>query len=79
MSHPRETIKIVCQTVGLDFKLINDALTALNRDSQRGSALSGNLQKNDPRRQISVAKRIKADSILSSYNLPLMGEKFTLK
>ena len=79
VSHPRETVKNVFQTVGLDLKLIDDALTALNRDSQRGSALSGNLLKNDPRRQISVAKRVKADSILSSYNLPLMGEKFTLK
>ena len=79
VSNPRETIKKIFQTLGLDLKHMDRAITALNRDSQRGSAISGKELRNDPRRQISVANRIIADSILSSYNLPLMGEKFTLK
>ena len=79
VSHPRGTITDVFRTLKLDLKHMDTALTALDRDSQRGQAISGTLLKRDPRRQISEANRVIADSILLGYNLPPMGETFTLK
>ena len=78
VSYPRATVTEVFQTLKLNLKHMDTALTALNRDSQRGQAISGDLFKNDPLRQIPVVDRVKADTILSRYNLPLMGEQFML-
>ena len=79
LSQPTETVTKVFRAVRLNVNLVDNALAALKQDSQRGSALSGNLLKNSPRRQISTENRVVADRILSSYKLPRMGETLTLQ
>ena len=79
LSKPTETVTKVFRVVGLNLNLVDNALAARKRDSQRGSALSGSLLKNDSRRQISTANRFIADRILSGYNLPRMGERMALQ
>ena len=77
-SDPLRTCKRVFLAVGIDIIEAQHAVVALQRDSQRGSVLSTTAIGKDPRRSVNKTDRLKADAILSKYNLPLMGEDCTL-
>ena len=78
VSETVRTCKLIFERMGLDLNDLNRAVVAFSKDSQRGSVLSRSLVGNDPRRRISAADRIKADAILTSYNLPCLGEDWTV-
>ena len=77
-SAPKETCRRIFDAVGIDRSHLDRAITAFDKDSQRGTVLSRDRLKAAQRRYISEADRIKADIILSSYNLPFMGHDFRL-
>ena len=78
ISDPLRTCTRIFQTVGIDIREAQNAVVVLQRDSQRGSVLSRTAIAKDPRRSVNKTDKLKADAILSKYNLPLMEEDCTL-
>ena len=78
MSEKNKTCKMIFENLGLDVASLNTALAAFGRDSQRGTVLSCSRIGNVSRRMISDQDRIKADVILSRFNLPHMGDDFRI-
>ena len=73
-----ETCSLIFGKLGIDVCHLTKALTAFNRDSQRGSILSISRIGKSSNKLISNHELVEADMILSCYNLPRMGEDFTL-
>ena len=77
VSKPVETIRLIFENKGIDLKYLSKAVSSLSKDSQRETVLSRSRIGNQGR-NIALADRIKADAILASYNLPLMGKELVL-
>ena len=73
-----ETCRHIFEKLGIDLPYLNHALTAFNRDSQRGTILSIKRIGQSSSRLITSQELVEADAILSCYNLPRMGEDFRL-
>ena len=78
ISNPNKTIQTIFQTLGIPLEHSDKAVSSLDRDSQRGTSISGRKSKNSPRRRISAENWTIANKILSSYNLPQLGEQFVI-
>ena len=76
ISRPREMVEQIFEATGVAEIHIDRALSSLGRDSQRGSMLSQNKIREAANFSLSTMDRKKVDAILSSYNLPPMGEDF---
>ena len=70
--------KMIFEKLGLDMGHLNTALSAFDRDSQRGSIVSRHHIGSTPRKRIPEVDRRKADAILFHYNLPSMGDDFRI-
>ena len=77
VSKPMETIRLIFENTGVDLKHLSEAVSSLSKDSQRGTVLSRSRIRSQGR-NIALADRIKADAILTIYNLPLMGKELIL-
>lgn len=78
VSAKSETCSLIFRNLGIDACHLATAITAFNRDSQRGSILSISRIGKPSNKLISNQEMVEADVILSCYNLPRMGEDFTL-
>ena len=78
VANPHQAIQTLFQALEIPSEHVDKAAASLGRDSQRGTAINGKKFQNDPCRRISAANRAIANRILSSYNLPHMGEQFIL-
>ena len=79
LADPMETCKELFKTAEIDFKHLDVAVTAFKQDSQRGSILSRDKIRNNYRRKMSKGDRITADTVLTSYKLPRLGENIVLR
>ena len=77
-SRPKKSIEQIFERLGIDSSHTNRAVSALSRDSQRGSPLSRDNIGGSSSRFISENDRINCDVILTERNLPRMGEDFRL-
>ena len=78
VSNPRKIFQTLFQTLEISLEHLDKALPSLERDSQRGTSISGRKSKTSPRRRISAESREVANIILLSYGLPQMGEQFVI-
>ena len=78
LSERGNTFKNIFEKLGLDLRHVNEALTAFENDSQGGTLLSRSRIGHTSNYVISDKERIEADVILSSYNLPRMGDDFRI-
>ena len=73
-----ETFRDVFEKLGLDLSNLETALTAFDKDSQRGTVVSRSRVGLSSTNVISDKERIEADVILSCYTLPRMGDDFRI-
>ena len=78
VSEKDEICKMIFEKLGIDLIHLNEARTAFDRDSQRGTVLSRNMIGNTPRRIISDENRSQANFILTKHGLPHIGNDFRL-
>ena len=76
VSNKFETCRMLFEKFGIDVKHLNVALSAFSKDSQRGTVVSRDRM--GPRTQVSEFDKIKCDAILSSFNLPQLGDDFRM-
>ena len=77
VARPKQVLKELFIKLGIDAIHLEKAVTSMERDSQRNSVLSRD--KLDSNKDIIFTKdKIRIDSILSKFNLPLIGEDFWL-
>ena len=78
LADPLCTCSRLFQNIGLDQKYLDRVADVFKQDSQRGSILSRSRVGDDPRRLISSPDRIKAEAILSLYDLPQLHDDYRL-
>lgn len=75
---PHETCRRMFEFTNIDVSEVRSAMCALEKDSQRGTTLHKRSTGKDPWRHINLSNTIKANAILSKYNLPRLGEDFNI-
>ena len=72
------TFREVFEKLGLDMNNLDTALTAFDKDSQRGTVVSRSRVGHSSNYLISEKEKIEADVILSCYTLPRIGDDFRI-
>ena len=78
LSQPTEVVKQLFERSGVDTRHVERAIATLSRDSQRNTCMSRENLFDVSHRYFSEIDRIKCDPILNRYNLPPLGEDFSL-
>ena len=78
IADPRQLCMGIFKAVEIEVSAVENAVHALQKDSQAGTVLSKRSTGKDPWRHFSQSDRRKANFILSKYELPLLGEEFKI-
>ena len=76
IARPMETVRQLFENLDIDVIHVDGAVNSMKRDSQRDSVVSRDRLASSE--YLSTADRIKIDSILLKFNLPLLSEDFRI-
>ena len=78
MANPQNFCAVLFKAVDIDVSMVPKALSAMEKDSQKGTMFGERSTGKDPWRQFSNEDIKKANGILSMYKLPNLGEEIKL-
>ena len=78
IAKPEDAVRRLFAWLKIDGDYVGQAILTLSRDSQRVSSVSRDKLKAAPKRNISMADRVKCNAILNIFSLPCLGEDFRI-
>ena len=78
LERPTEIVGQLFNSLDIDTIHVDKAISSMERDSQRDSAVSRNKVHVSPSKFLSSADRIRVDSFFAKFSLPLLGEDFEI-
>ena len=78
MANPQNFCEVLFKAVDIDVSMVKNALSALEKDSQKGTMFGERSTGKDPWRHFSDEDVTKVNTILSMYTLPNLGKEIRI-